>query len=96
MRKQITATPAPVGPVSDKADKPWWGHASDRFGSSGWAFATYEEAFAYIEQQYGHAIDHAQRFPTYQGILSDFRGLITGPDGTNLTLWSEYFQRRQP
>jgi hypothetical protein len=72
-------------------NKPWNCHVSGRFGSGGWDFATWEEAFAYAKDQHDHAVADVSRFPNYQGILSDYRAVIMDESGTKWILFSKHF-----
>jgi hypothetical protein len=72
-------------------NKPWNCHVSGRFGSCGWNFATWDNALAYAKDQYGHAVRDATQFPSYQGILNDYRAVITDETGTKWMLYGKYF-----
>ena len=71
--------------------KPWNCHVRCRFASVGWDFATWEEAFAYAKQRHANTVRDVSRFPSYQGLLSDYRAVITDENGTKWILFSEYF-----
>lgn len=76
-----------------KAERPWSCYVHTRFSSCGWDFVSYEQAIAYAKDQFNFVLIDCKRFPEYQGQLADYRAEIKGPDGTNLTIWAEYWPR---
>jgi hypothetical protein len=72
--------------------KLWHCHVKTRFSSCSWDFDSWNDCINYARHQHTNCVLDVARFPTYVGILSDYRAVIKDDSGTTWTLFSEYFE----